>query len=59
MELEPKQAESKKTYEPPRLATINLRPQEAVLGACKQPGVTMGQFGTGCQPFSACPFQGS
>jgi hypothetical protein len=25
----------KKAYEPPRLATINLRPEEAVLGACK------------------------
>jgi hypothetical protein len=35
MDLEPKRAENKKSYEPPRLATINLRPEEAVLGACK------------------------
>ncbi len=35
MDLEPKRAESKKTYEPPRLATISLRPEEAVLGHCK------------------------
>jgi hypothetical protein len=25
----------KKTYEPPRLTLISLRPEEAVLGACK------------------------
>lgn len=35
MSQELSQAESKKTYEPPRLATISLRPEEAVLGACK------------------------
>ena len=27
--------DSKKTYEPPRLTTINLRPEEAVLSHCK------------------------
>ncbi|MGC2446109.1 MAG: hypothetical protein WA485_16575 [Candidatus Sulfotelmatobacter sp.] len=35
MDLEPKHADSGKPYEPPRLATISLRPEEAVLGACK------------------------
>jgi hypothetical protein len=35
MNHEPNQAESKKKYEPPRLATISLRPEEAVLGHCK------------------------
>jgi hypothetical protein len=35
MTLESKQADRKKTYEPPQLATISLRPEEAVLGACK------------------------
>jgi len=35
MNIETKQAESKKTYEPPRLTMISLRPEEAVLGACK------------------------
>ncbi|HEV2400266.1 MAG TPA: hypothetical protein VGS27_25235 [Candidatus Sulfotelmatobacter sp.] len=32
-ELSPK--EGKKQYEPPQLATISLRPEEAVLGHCK------------------------
>jgi hypothetical protein len=35
MNHESKQAEGKKPYEPPRLAAISLRPEEAVLGACK------------------------
>lgn len=35
MDLELNKADGKKTYEPPRVATINLRPDEAVLGACK------------------------
>jgi hypothetical protein len=35
MGLELKQDGSKKAYEPPRLAMIDLRPEEAVLGACK------------------------
>jgi len=29
------QGDGKKAYEPPQLATISLRPEEAVLGACK------------------------
>jgi hypothetical protein len=35
MNQEPNQAGSKKTYAPPHLSTISLRPEEAVLGACK------------------------
>ena len=35
MDLELKQNGSKKIYEAPRLAMIDLRPEEAVLGACK------------------------
>jgi hypothetical protein len=38
MDHEAKEADSKKTYEPPRLATISLRPEEAVLGHCKVSG---------------------
>jgi hypothetical protein len=38
MDIEAKQAESKKSYESPRLTTISLRPEEAVLGACKISG---------------------
>lgn len=35
MHREPKQGDGKKLYEPPRLTTINLRPEEAVLSHCK------------------------
>ena len=35
MNHESNRAQDKKTYEPPRLTTISLRPEEAVLGHCK------------------------
>jgi hypothetical protein len=35
MQAETMQGQGKKKYEPPRLVTINLRPEEAVLGHCK------------------------
>jgi hypothetical protein len=35
MTSDSKTADAKKAYDPPRLATINLRPEEAVLGHCK------------------------
>ncbi len=38
MKPELKQADGKTLYEPPRLAAISLRPEEAVLGACKNAG---------------------
>lgn len=47
MNHEPNQAESKKTYEPPRLATVSLRPEEAVLGHCKNASAT-GPGGSTC-----------
>jgi hypothetical protein len=50
MGQELKRAESKKTYEPPRLATISLRPEEAVLGACKSASGT-DQCGSPCASF--------
>lgn len=31
-------ANEKKLYEPPKMVTINLRPEEAVLGNCKISG---------------------
>ena len=49
MDIEPKRAESRKTYEPPRLATISLRPEEAVLGHCKTP--SGGTQGSVCNNF--------
>jgi hypothetical protein len=59
MDLEPKRAESKKTYEPPQLTTISLRPEEAVLGNCKIIGGGSGNAGT-CNVFiGGCPNQGS
>jgi hypothetical protein len=48
MNNESNQADSKKPYEPPQLTTINLRPEEAVLGHCKTlNGGGSGQFGCG------------
>ena len=48
MMREPKQTNCGKVYEPPRLAVISLRPEEAVLGACKSlsSGGTNGICGT-------------
>ncbi len=39
----------KKTYEPPRVKVISLRPEEAVLGHCKGMGSGPGGMGT-CYP---------
>jgi hypothetical protein len=50
MNLEPKRAKSKKTYEPPQLTTISLRPEEAVLGHCKTMS-SGGSQGSSCSPF--------
>jgi len=47
MEPESRQADDKKDYEPPRLATISLRPEEAVLGHCKSLN-TGGKNGGSC-----------
>jgi hypothetical protein len=38
MNREPSLDKAKKVYEPPALVTINLRPEEAVLGHCKISG---------------------
>jgi hypothetical protein len=42
----------KKTYETPRVVTINLRPEEAVLGHCKTMS-TGGSNGGTCSNFFA------
>jgi len=47
-------ADEKRTYEPPRLATISLRPEEAVLGHCKTMSAAGGPgspIGAACFPF--------
>jgi len=48
----------KRPYEQPRLTTISLRPEEAVLGHCKIAGGA-GPVSAGCQPIGVCPSQGS
>ncbi|HLJ18477.1 MAG TPA: hypothetical protein VKV15_28560 [Bryobacteraceae bacterium] len=42
------QTEPKKTYEPPQVATISLRPEEAVLGHCKVLGQGGGNISSIC-----------
>lgn len=53
-----KEDDSKKTYEPPRLAKIDLRPEEAVLGACKSFSAAGSQPG-GCFAVGPCHNIGS
>ncbi len=54
MSEEPK---TKKPYEPPQLTKVSLRPEEAVLGACKIPG-SSGPVGSSCNA-TQCKTQGS
>jgi hypothetical protein len=44
MNNEVEQVEGKKPYETPRLTTISLRPEEAVLGHCKTTGSSFPGF---------------
>ena len=46
IESNPVEVEKRK-YERPKLVTISLRPEEAVLGHCKMAGVS-GQVGASC-----------
>jgi len=57
MDLDSKRTESKRTYEPPQLTTISLRPEEAVLGACKVFGHSGGGISQLCG--LGCPNAGS
>ena len=52
------QGQKKKTYEAPRLTVISLRPEEAVLGHCKNAG-TGGPGGSGCTHVGNCLTTGS
>jgi hypothetical protein len=58
MTTELNQSEVKKPYEPPKVATISLRPEEAVLGHCKISTSGGGPGGT-CFIVGGCPSQGS
>jgi len=49
---------ARKTYEPPQLTAISLRPEEAVLSFCKS--ATTGTHDvTECHAFGLCKMQGS
>jgi hypothetical protein len=58
MDRQTKETDDKKVYAPPQLRAISLRPEEAVLGACKSlntGGSTGGSclFPIGCTQHSA------
>ena len=50
MNQEPQRVDGKKPYETPKLTTISLRPEEAVLGHCKTSS-GQDQCGTPCMSF--------
>ena len=58
MQLELNEVDDRKPYEPPRLVTISLRPEEAVLGHCKISGVAGPVQGT-CTAIGPCVTVGS
>jgi hypothetical protein len=57
MEEEDKKA-SRTVYEPPKIAVISLRPEEAVLGACKN-NSSAGPVGGSCTSAGPCMVPGS
>lgn len=48
MKSESTLANGEKPYEPPRITTISLRPEEAVLGACKSFSISGSTSGFPC-----------
>lgn len=57
MNSELNQSEAKKPYEAPKVTTISLRPEEAVLGHCKTSGQSFPGFS--CTSFVCGPSLGS
>ncbi len=51
-------SDGRRHYVAPKVTTISLRPEEAVLGACKSPSNGNGAGGT-CFLVGGCPVQGS
>jgi hypothetical protein len=49
---------AKKKYEQPTVTVISLRPEEAVLGHCKNSGMS-GPVGTNCTAVGSCRTPGS
>lgn len=58
MNRESNHADCTKPYEPPKLTTISLRPEEAVLGHCKTSTVS-GSVNVTCTILGACSSIGS
>jgi hypothetical protein len=52
------ESREKKKYEPPKLTVISLRPEEAVLGHCKN-STSGGPGGGNCTHVGACVVTGS
>jgi len=48
----------RKKYEQPKVTMISLRPEEAVLGHCKNSGIS-GPVGTNCTAVGSCRTPGS
>ena len=53
-----KESLAKKNYEQPRVTTIDLRPEEAVLGSCKSM-TSAGPVGSACHAVGNCQGIGS
>ncbi len=55
---QPAQAQAKRPYEAPSVVRVELRPEEAVLGACKT-GNTGGPRASRCRSIATCSTIGS
>lgn len=59
MTIRPESSETgKRSYQKPEITQVSLRPEEAVLGACKTPSVSGPSQGS-CKFPSPCSSQGS
>jgi hypothetical protein len=56
--VEQNHGEKKKAYETPKVTVISLRPEEAVLGHCKNSG-GRGPGGLSCTHVGSCSTMGS
>jgi len=59
MEHKTNQPSAEEKYEPPRLNVISLRPEEAVLGHCKNFSGGGNNSAFGCVPIGICNSIGS
>jgi len=54
----PENSNTKMPYQSPQVVRVSLRPEEAVLGHCKVPGVA-GPVSAGCRGIRPCSTFGS